>query len=48
MKGFRDPDLMEMMRQSPTLSLDSFMVVLQILASNKWQMVISDVEGVFF
>ena len=46
-KGFRDPDLMGMMGQSPTLSLDSFMVVLQILASNNWQMVISDVEGAF-
>eukprot|EP00435_Cladocopium_sp_Y103_P072500 s192_g40.t1 len=46
-KGFRDPDLYEVDRQSPTLSLDALMVCLQIIASKKWTLIISDVEGAF-
>lgn len=46
-KGFRDPDLYELDRQSPTLSLESFMVCLQLIASHAWQLHICDVEGAF-
>lgn len=46
-KGFRDPDIYEMNRQSPTLSMEALMVTLQILASNQWLMHIADVEGAF-
>lgn len=46
-KGFQDPDLDELERQSPTLSVDGLAVALQTIASNKWQMTIADVEGAF-
>ena len=46
-KGFRDPDIYEMNRQSPTLSMEALMVTLQILASNQWLLHIADVEGAF-
>ena len=46
-KGFRDPDLYEVNRQSPTLSLDALMVCLQLCSSFQWTLVISDVEGAF-
>lgn len=46
-KGFQDPDLDELERQSPTLSADGLGVALQTIASNKWQMTIADVEGAF-
>ena len=46
-KGFRDPDLYDVEKQSPTLSLDSLMMCLQIIAGKKWDLIISDVEGAF-
>ena len=46
-KGFRDPDIYEMNRQLPTLSMEALMVTLQILASNQWLLHIADVEGAF-
>lgn len=46
-KGFRDPDLLEVERQSPTLSMDALMMILQVIASNGWKLIISDVEGAF-
>lgn len=47
LKGFQDPDIWELHRQSPTLSADSLVVILQILASRKWELMIMDVEGAF-
>lgn len=47
LKGFQDPDLLELERQSPTLSSDALAVALQILASYKWLMHFMDVEGAF-
>ena len=35
-KGFKDPQVLEIEKQSPTLSADALAVVLQLLASNKW------------
>lgn len=46
-KGFKDPDLFSLERQSPTLSMDSLSVCLQVLVSKKWELIISDVEGAF-
>ena len=46
-KGFKDPDLFSLERQSPTLSMDSLAVCLQVLVSKKWELIISDVEGAF-
>ena len=47
LKGFQDPDLMDLHRQSPTLSADAFAVTLQLLASFRWTLNIMDVEGAF-
>ena len=46
-KGFRDPDLFEVDRQLPTLSMDALMMILQVIVSKGWQLGISDVEGAF-
>lgn len=46
-QGYKDPDVYEVERQSPTLSMDALMICLQLLASKKWRMIISDVEGAF-
>lgn len=46
-KGFLDPDLFDLQRQSPTLSMEGLAVCLQIIASCKWRLVIADVEGAF-
>ena len=47
LKGFQDPDILELQRQSPTLSADSLMVTLQLIASLKWELMIMDIEGAF-
>ena len=46
-KGFQDPDLDDLERQSPTLSADGLAVALQTIASNNWKMTVADVEGAF-
>ena len=46
-KGFQDPDLDVLERQSPTLSADGLSVALQLIASKGWVLEIADVEGVF-
>ena len=46
-KGFRDPDLFEIERQSPTLSMDALVVCLQLISSCRWKLMIADVEGAF-
>lgn len=46
-KGFKDPDILELQRQSPTLSSEGLAVCLQLIASSKWRLVIADVEGAF-
>ncbi len=46
-KGFQDPDIETLERQSPTLTADGLACVLQILASMKWTLDVADVEGAF-
>jgi hypothetical protein len=46
-KGFQDPDLDVLERQSPTLSADGLAMVLQVIASMQWIMTVADVEGAF-
>lgn len=46
-QGYMDPDLDFLERQSPTLSADGLSVVLQMIASNRWELGIADVEGAF-
>ena len=47
-RGYLDPDLMNLKTASPTLSQEGLSIALQLLASNKWGMKIGDVEGAFF
>ena len=46
-KGFQDPDLDMLERQSPALSADGLAVVLQLFASKHWLLEIADVEAAF-
>ena len=46
-KGFRDPELDIIDKQSPTLAADTLAMVLQIIASKRWVMTVADVEGAF-
>lgn len=46
-KGYQDPDLDSLERQSPTLTADGLSVVLQLISSKTWIMEIADVEGAF-
>ena len=46
-KGYLDPDMLDVKTASPTLSDEGFAVTLQILASHRWDLVIADIEGAF-
>lgn len=46
-KGYLDPDVLDVKTASPTLSNEGFAVTLQIVASHHWEMVIADIEGAF-
>ena len=46
-KGYRDPAILKVERQSPTLSADALSIILQIIASNRWRLTIADIEGTF-
>lgn len=47
MKGYLDPDALELQTASPTLSNEGFSVATQLIASYQWKLVIADVEGAF-
>lgn len=47
LRGYMDPDLEHLERQSPTLSADGLAVALQLASSNRWVVRIADVEGAF-
>ena len=47
MKGFQDPDLEWLQRQSPTPTADGLAVTVQTIASMQWKLGIADVEGAF-
>ena len=46
-RGYLDPDLLELDTSSPTLSTEGLALALQLMASNKWRLKIADVEGAF-
>ena len=46
-RGYLDPDLLKMETQAPTLSAEALSLVLQLAASNRWELTIADVEGAF-
>eukprot|EP00971_Amphidinium_carterae_P173220 3434410-Amphidinium_carterae.2 len=47
LQGFRDPDLHDLDVSSPTLSKDSLPIVLQVIACQKWKLLIADIKGAF-
>ena len=46
-RGYLDPDLMDLETASPTLSSEAFAVVTQLIASFRWRMSIADIEAAF-
>ena len=46
-RGYLDPDLLELDTAAPTLSPEGLAVVLQVLATKKWDLCIGDVEAAF-
>ena len=46
-RGYLDPDLLQVEKQSPTLTSEAFSLVLQVSASRGWHFTIADVEGAF-
>ena len=46
-RGYLDPDLMDLETSAPTLSMEGFAVVTQLLASHRWRMAIGDIEAAF-
>ncbi|CAE7771561.1 unnamed protein product [Symbiodinium sp. CCMP2592] len=46
-RGYLDPDLLELDTCAPTLSSEGFSVAMQLMASQGWQVTIADVEGAF-
>ncbi|CAE8693752.1 unnamed protein product, partial [Polarella glacialis] len=46
-RGYLDPDILDLKTQAPTLSMEGFAITLQLLASKKWEINIADVEGAF-
>ncbi|CAE7790061.1 RE1, partial [Symbiodinium necroappetens] len=46
-RGYLDPDLLQLDTAAPTLSSEGFAIAMQLLASRKWKLNIADVEGAF-
>ncbi|CAE7563942.1 TY1B-PL [Symbiodinium natans] len=46
-RGYLDPDVLELDTSAPTLSAEGFAVAMQLIASHGWQLTIADVEGAF-
>ncbi|CAE7879526.1 GIP, partial [Symbiodinium microadriaticum] len=46
-RGYLDPDLLDLDTSAPTLTMEGFAVAMQLLASKKWKLNIADVEGAF-
>ena len=46
-KGFKDPEVHVVDKQSPTLAADTLSMALQIIASSRWRLTVADVEGAF-
>ena len=46
-RGYLDPDLLELDTSAPTLSAEGFAVAMQLIASHGWNITIADVEGAF-
>ncbi|CAE7239733.1 TY1B-A [Symbiodinium sp. CCMP2592] len=46
-RGYLDPDLLELDTSAPTLTMEGFAIAMQLIASNGWSLNIADVEGAF-
>ena len=46
-RGYVDPDLLQLDTSAPTLSMEGFSIAMQLIASQKWRLNIADVEGAF-
>jgi hypothetical protein len=46
-RGYLDPDLLDLETASPTLSNEGFSIALQLLSSCGWRMTIGDIEAAF-
>ena len=46
-RGYKDPDLLELETAAPTLSSEGFAIACQIIASCGWGMTIGDIEAAF-
>ena len=46
-RGYLDPDLLELDTSAPTLSAEGFAIAMQLIASHGWSITIADVEGAF-
>ena len=46
-QGYQDPDLGELEISSPTLHKDSFLMILQMIVSFRWDFVLADIKGAF-
>ena len=44
-RGYLDPDVLDLNTASPTLSSEGFAIALQIISSSHWQMCLADIEG---
>ncbi|OLQ02761.1 Copia protein [Symbiodinium microadriaticum] len=46
-RGYLDPDLLDLDTSAPTLTAEGFATAMQLIASQKWRLNIADVEGAF-
>ena len=46
-RGYLDPDLLELDTSAPTLSAEGFSIAMQLIATHHWLLPIADVEGAF-
>ena len=46
-RGYLDPDLLELDTSAPTLSAEGFSIAMQLIATHHWLLTIADVEGAF-
>ena len=46
-RGYLDPDLLELDTSAPTLSAEGFSIAMQLMATHGWLLTIADVEGAF-
>ena len=46
-KGYKDPEALDVDKQAPTLAADTLAMTLQVIASSRWRLQVADIEGAF-